>query len=109
VEARLDLAASNYSGGEVEEFETVSEQVTAELAYLVQAERFRAKVGDQDEPASVALRVTSVFRLEEGVWKLAHRHADPISDFRPAESVIEARSEAGLGMSGRTPMSFVRR
>ena len=95
VEARLELAASNYLGGEVEEFETVAKHVTSELAYLVQIERYRAKVGDRTEAARVALRVTSIFRPEEGVWKLVHRHADPITDFRPAESVIQASSDPG--------------
>jgi ketosteroid isomerase-like protein len=36
----------------------------------------------------LALRVTSVFRLEHDVWKLVHRHADPITTPRPAASVI---------------------
>jgi ketosteroid isomerase-like protein len=36
----------------------------------------------------LAVRVTSVFRLEVGSWKLVHRHADPITTPRPAESVI---------------------
>jgi ketosteroid isomerase-like protein len=36
----------------------------------------------------VAVRVTSVYRLESGGWKLVHRHADPITTPRPAESVI---------------------
>jgi hypothetical protein len=45
VEERLELAASKYSGGELGEFETVSKQVTPELAYLVEVERCRAKVG----------------------------------------------------------------
>jgi ketosteroid isomerase-like protein len=91
VEVRLELAASKYAGGELEEFETVSKQVTPDLAYLVQVERCRAKVGDREEATSVALRVTSIFRPEDDVWKLVHRHADPITDFRPAESVIQAQ------------------
>jgi ketosteroid isomerase-like protein len=94
VEERLELAASKYSGGELGEFETVSKQVTPELAYLVEVERCRAKVGGREEATPVALRVTSIFRPEDGVWKLVHRHADPITDFRPAESVIQARAES---------------
>jgi ketosteroid isomerase-like protein len=89
VEERLELAASKYTGGELEEFETVSKHVTLDLAYLVQVERCRAKVGHRGEPTPVALRVTSIFRPEGGVWKLLHGHADPITDFRPAESVIQ--------------------
>jgi len=51
-------------------------------------ERGHAKVGGSDQTATLALRVTSVFRLEHDVWKLVHRHADPITTPRPAASVI---------------------
>jgi ketosteroid isomerase-like protein len=40
-----------------------------------------------DETTS-SVRVTSIFRKEDGVWRLVHRHADPITSPRPAESVI---------------------
>jgi ketosteroid isomerase-like protein len=97
VEERLALAASKYSGGELGKFETVSKHVTPDLAYLVQVERCRAKVGDRQEATAVALRVTSIFRPENGVWKLLHRHADPITEFRPAESVIQAHADSDSG------------
>ena len=89
VEERLELAASMYSGGELGEIETVSKHVTSELAYLVEVERCRAKVGGRSDMTPVAVRVTSIFRPEDGIWKLVHRHADPIVDFRPADSVIQ--------------------
>jgi ketosteroid isomerase-like protein len=37
----------------------------------------------------VTLRVTSIFRPEDGTWKILHRHADPITTPQPAESVIQ--------------------
>jgi len=36
----------------------------------------------------VTLRTTSIFRTEDGVWRIVHRHADSITSDRPAESVI---------------------
>lgn len=39
-------------------------------------------------PASIGLRVTSVYREEDGIWRLVHRHADPITTPQAAESVI---------------------
>ena len=89
VEQRLELAASKYSGGELGEIEMVAKLVTPELAYLVEIERCRAKVGSNENLTPVSLRVTSIFRPENGDWRLVHRHADPITDFRPAESVIQ--------------------
>ena len=39
-------------------------------------------------PDVYAVRVTTVFRREDGAWKVTHRHADPITGPRPAKSVI---------------------
>jgi hypothetical protein len=32
------------------------------------------------EPEAYDLRVTTVFRREDGNWKIVHRHADPMPD-----------------------------
>ena len=88
VEETLDRAASNYRDGESTGIELVAKYVSNDLACIVEVERGRSKVGGAKELASVAVRVTSVFRFERGAWKLVHRHADPITAPRPAESVI---------------------
>jgi uncharacterized protein (TIGR02246 family) len=85
----MELAATYYKDGEVTGFEHVATHVTPDLAYIVEVERFRAKMGGSDEMASVALRTTSVLRPEEGAWKIVHRHADPITSARPVGSVIQ--------------------
>jgi ketosteroid isomerase-like protein len=89
VEDRLERAASNYTDGELTGFEQIAKYETAELAYLVEVERFNAKVGGRQEPVPVALRVTSIFRPEADAWRVVHRHADPITTERPAESVLQ--------------------
>ena len=88
VSATLDRAAAHYRDGEVVGFDNVSTVVTAELAYTVEVERFRARVGGAEERAPVSVRVTSVFRREDGAWRVVHRHADPITSPRTAESVL---------------------
>jgi ketosteroid isomerase-like protein len=85
----MERAASRYRDGEVVGFENVAKYVTPELAYIVEVERYRAKIGGREEITPVSLRVTSVFRPEEGEWKIVHRHADPITTPQPAESVIQ--------------------
>ncbi|HEX2503026.1 MAG TPA: nuclear transport factor 2 family protein [Miltoncostaeaceae bacterium] len=86
----MERAASNYRDGEATGFETVAKYVTPDLGYTVEIERFRAKVGGTEEIASGALRVTSIVRREGGAWKIVHRHADPITTPRPAESVVQS-------------------
>jgi ketosteroid isomerase-like protein len=87
--ATMERAASLYRDGEIIDFENVATYVTPELAYIVEVERYQAKVGGREDIAPVALRVTSIFRREDGVWKIVHRHADPITTAQPAESVIQ--------------------
>ena len=88
VEATLEGAASHYRDGEGTGVELVAKYVSDGLACVVEVERGRTKVGGAEELVAVAVRVTSLFRLEQGAWKLVHRHADPITTPRPASSVI---------------------
>jgi ketosteroid isomerase-like protein len=88
VEATLTAAASHYRDGAVTNVELIAKYVADNLACVVEVERGRSKVGGTAEVVPLAVRVTSVFRLEVGSWKLVHRHADPITTPRPAESVI---------------------
>jgi ketosteroid isomerase-like protein len=84
----MERAASLYRDGEIIGFENVAKYVTADLAYIVEIERIKAKIGGREDVASLALRTTSVLRPEEGTWKVVHRHADPITTPRAPESVI---------------------
>ena len=88
VSETIDRASKLWREGEVVGFDRVAQVVTPELAHIVEFERFRAKIGDSDDLAAVELRVTSIFRREQGTWKVVHRHADPITTPQPAESVI---------------------
>ena len=89
VAAATERAASQFRDGENIGFEVIERYVTPELAYAVRIERARAKVGGREEITPITLRATMVFRPEDGEWKVVHRHADPISTPRPAESVIQ--------------------
>lgn len=89
VDAAMGRAATHYREGRALGFDRVAEFVTDELACIVEIERYEAKVGGSEELSSIALRVTTVLRPEDGSWKIVHRHADPITTPRPASSVIE--------------------
>ena len=89
VAATIERASSFMRDGEDLHCETVAKYVTPELAYTVWIERVKAKVGGREDITQTALRVTMIFRPEEGAWKVVHRHADPITTAQPAESVIQ--------------------
>ena len=84
-----ERGASVFRDGEIYNFETVAKYVTPELACILWIERTTAKVGGAQEITPCDLRVTMTLRPEEGTWKVVHRHADPITSARPAESVIQ--------------------
>ena len=85
----MERAASNYREGEPVRFENVVKVVTPDLGFIVEIERSRAKVGGSQDFAPVALRATTIFRREDGAWKIMHRHADPITTNQPVESIIQ--------------------
>ena len=89
VSETIAKAAALYRDGQVTGFERIAIYATAELACVVEVERYRAKVGGSDEYSSVALRVTSVVRREDDGWRIVNRHADPITTGRSPESVIQ--------------------
>jgi ketosteroid isomerase-like protein len=75
--------------GEITGFELVARRETPALAYVVWIERDRGKIGGRDEIVSFPLRVTTIFRPEDGTWKIVHRHADTVTTARPPESMIQ--------------------
>jgi len=89
VAATMERAASQFRDGEIVAFETIEKHVTPEVAYVVRVERAQAKVGESERFDPISLRVTMILRPEDGTWKIVHRHADPITTARTAESLIQ--------------------
>jgi ketosteroid isomerase-like protein len=89
VDRVLDRVASGFRDGEPHRFERISEYATPDLAYVLEIERTRAKFGGAGEHAPFSLRATTIWRLEDGEWRIALRHADPITRARPLESIQE--------------------
>ena len=89
VAAAGERAASQFSEGESVGFEIVAKYVTPELAYIVEVHRGKARVGGRQDIAPFALRLTTIFRPEDGTWKVVHRHADPITTAQPVESLLQ--------------------
>jgi ketosteroid isomerase-like protein len=90
VSATLDRASQRFRDGELVGFENLTTVITPELAYIVEIESFRVKVDGADEMSPVAVRCTTIFRREDGAWKVVLRHADPTVTPRPSGSVFQA-------------------
>ncbi len=79
VSAVFDHIAARFAGCESCEWEVVAAGVSTDLAYIVAIERTTCSVGGSP-PSAYSLRSTTVFRREDGEWKVVHRHADPHDD-----------------------------
>jgi ketosteroid isomerase-like protein len=88
VEKAVEAAAANFVEGSVR-FEEVSRYSTSDLGYVVQLERCEVQLAASEVILPSTLRVTMIFRLEDGDWRVAHRHADPITTARPISTVID--------------------
>jgi ketosteroid isomerase-like protein len=68
----------SFSGCTSYEFELQAYDVAGDMAYTAGLEHISVSVDGQ--PRSFTLRATQVYRREGGEWKVAHRHADPVSE-----------------------------
>lgn len=70
---------SRFSDCESFDYDVVAADASGDLGYIVGIEHTTASVaGAPPEPYS--LRVTTIFRREDGEWKVVHRHADPLPE-----------------------------
>lgn len=83
-----ERASSQFRGSEPTTFERIVTYVTPELAFTVEMERWNGKTIDMPELRPMELRVTTIYRPEDGTWKVVHRHADAITSPRPLESIV---------------------
>jgi ketosteroid isomerase-like protein len=67
--------ASEFAAVADYEWEHLASGVSGDLAYTVAIERYTASLRG-DPPARQELRVTHVYRRENGRWRAVHRHAD---------------------------------
>ena len=76
VRSAFDRLAASFSGGTSCEYEVLAAGVSGDLGYLVAIER-TVLDGAEAQPDRWAIRVTALFRREQGTWRQIHRHGDP--------------------------------
>jgi ketosteroid isomerase-like protein len=90
--ARYQWACARFRASQAKlTVEYLTSCVSGDLAFTTAIERSEVKVEGQERAASMALRVTHIFRREDGTWKLMLRHADPLVARTPPEAALERR------------------
>ncbi|USQ96331.1 YybH family protein [Caulobacter sp. RL271] len=70
-------AISFVEGGETT-LEILHSDAVGDLAYWTGLQHAKVRLTGHDEPVEMHLRITELFRHEDGAWRLIHRHADPL-------------------------------
>ena len=80
VAARYESDAEIFEQGSHFSFEILQMAASDGIAYWVGFMRGEARMRGKAEATPMNLRVTEVFRREDGEWKMVHRHADPLDE-----------------------------
>jgi ketosteroid isomerase-like protein len=75
----FERLGSSFSSCSSYENEVIAAGASGDLAYVVAFEHTTASIGGA-APQPYVLRATTVFRREDGEWKVVHRHGDPASE-----------------------------
>ena len=95
----FDFLASTFSDCSSYENEVVAVEASGDLAYMVALEH--SNVSINGEPRAYTLRVTTVFRREDGEWKIVHRHGDSLASESPTAVVDALHAAARSPLAGR--------
>jgi len=61
---------------------------TSDLSFVLENERFKVEVGGRQDFSAV-VRIIPIFRPEEAVRRIVHRHVDVIMSSRSADGLIQ--------------------
>ncbi|HEX3912754.1 MAG TPA: NAD(P)H-dependent oxidoreductase [Steroidobacteraceae bacterium] len=78
--SRYDQDAKSFAPGGSSSFDVLQSGADGDIGYWTGFQRADARLGDGYKKVQMKLRVTELFRFQEGGWKLIHRHADDSAD-----------------------------
>jgi ketosteroid isomerase-like protein len=77
VSRTFQVLASRFSDCTAYDVDLIAAGASGDLAYTVAYEHTSASV--EGVPRTYTLRVTQIYRREDGEWRLAHRHGDELA------------------------------
>ncbi|HXJ83899.1 MAG TPA: uracil-DNA glycosylase family protein [Candidatus Methylomirabilis sp.] len=83
VAPRYSWASANFSGGQMTS-QVLATHVSTDLACTVELEHWDVRLASTGSMASIDLRVTHVYRREDGAWKVIHRHGEHLVGINPS-------------------------
>lgn len=92
----FEWLGSRFSNCRSFEYEVIAAQASGDFAYLVAIEHTVASIAGA-APQPSALRVTTIFRRENGEWKVVHRHGDPVPDSASTSEQLARLGGARIG------------
>jgi ketosteroid isomerase-like protein len=78
----VNAAGSHRFHGGTTELEILHSGSSGDLAYWTGFQRASVQLERRKDPVPTRLRVTELFRFENGAWKLIHRHADTLTELQ---------------------------
>ena len=84
---RYSWASANFTGGQMTS-QVLATHVSGDLACTVELEHWEVRLATVDA-ATIDLRVTHVYRREEGAWKVIHRHGEHLVPKGNMEGIAE--------------------
>ena len=75
-----EAGARQFQAGGTTRLEVLHCAADGKLGYWTGWQDATVRTENQREPVPMKLRVTEIFRRENGTWKLVHRHADPLAE-----------------------------
>jgi NAD(P)H-dependent FMN reductase/ketosteroid isomerase-like protein len=80
VNASNEKGAKAFAPGSTGRFEVMQSGSSGSLGFWTGVQQAEVMMEGKHSPVLMQLRTTEVFRLEDGGWKLVHRHADVVQE-----------------------------